>query len=503
MPTNANLFAAIEAVARTQPQAAFLVTAEGETLTYGALEPRVGRFAQALAGAGVAPGDRVAVQVEKSPESLLLYFACLKAGAVHLPLNTAYTDDELGYFFGDAEPRLVVCDPARRPGIEHLAPAAIHTLDRHGRGSLADAAEAAGEGLVTVERAPGDLAAICYTSGTTGRPKGAMLTHANLLSNARTLRTAWGFTAEDVLLHALPLYHVHGLFVATHTAALAGATLLFLERFEAEIARRLLPRATVMMGVPTYYSRLLAEPSALAEAAAGMRLFVSGSAPLREETFEAFAEATGHRILERYGMTETGMNCSNPLHGPRKPGSVGPPLPGVSVRVRGEAGHLLEPEGIGELEVAGPNVFPGYWRMPEKTAEAFTADGWFRTGDLALIGTDGYVRIVGRGKDLIITGGLNVYPKEVENVLDRLEGVGESAVFGIPHPDFGEAVVAAVTPAADDPPEEAAILAQARGRLAGFKLPKRVLVVPSLPRNSMGKIEKGRLREAHAGLFSG
>ena len=508
---DANLLGAILEVAAQQPDKAWIEAdvdkAEGADgrILYGALDDLTGRLAAILAVSGVGIGDRVAAQLEKSPLNILLYLACLRAGAVYLPLNTAYTDAELDFFIRDAEPRLIVCDPLRRPGIERLKAArnvTIHTLDGEGRGSLKDALDRQQDGMPLVACGPDDLAAICYTSGTTGRSKGAMLTHGNLSSNARTLQSLWGFAGSDRLIHALPVYHVHGLFVATNTITLAGAAMLFLPRFDVDRVIALLPHATSMMGVPTFYTRLLAHPGLTREAARHMRLFISGSAPLLDETFHAFEQRTSHRILERYGMTETGMNCSNPLDGARKPGTVGPPLPDVQARIRGESGELLKTGGVGTLEVKGANVFKGYWRMPEKTREEFTEDGFFKTGDIATIDEDGYVAIVGRAKDLIISGGLNVYPKEVESILDDLPGIGESAVIGVAHPDLGEAVVAVVT--RDDsllPLDEANIIQQARTRLAGFKAPKRILVTDSLPRNSMGKVQKSLLRERHQELF--
>jgi malonyl-CoA/methylmalonyl-CoA synthetase len=502
MHGDANLFARIQGAMPVDPGTRFLETLGPVHYTWADLDSITARFARHLQALGVAPGERVAAQVEKSPEAVLLYLACLRAGAVFLPLNTAYTLPELDYFLADAEPRVVVCDPARAGAVAELPGAkgaTVLTLGGDGRGSLTAAAEALPTGFETVARAPDDLAALLYTSGTTGRSKGAMLTHDNLAANALTLREAWGFTAADVLLHALPIYHTHGLFVAINTTLLAGARMIFLPRFDPEAVIAALPRASVMMGVPTHYVRLLAHPGLTREACRGMRLFISGSAPLLEETFARFEAQTGHRILERYGMTETGMNTSNPLHGPRRPGTVGPPLPGVEVRVCDEAGRVLGPGETGVLEVRGPNVFKGYWRMPERTREEFRKDGFFVTGDIARIDPDGYVAIVGRSKDLIISGGLNVYPKEVESVIDRLPGVVESAVVGVPDPDFGEAVVAVVVPEKGAAIDAAGVIAAARGQLAGFKVPKRVVLADALPRNSMGKVQKNLLRERCAG----
>jgi malonyl-CoA/methylmalonyl-CoA synthetase len=500
-----NLYELIHRRAQAAPQHVAIDTADGDPLTYGELDARCARLAARLAGWGVGRGDRVAAQVEKSVANVLLYLACLRLGAVYLPLNTAYTLDELDYFFSDAEPALIVCDPAKRTATQALngaRAARVATLDAKGRGDLIDSLddEPPQRAIAPVE--DDHLAALLYTSGTTGRAKGAMLSHRNLASNALTLVEAWGFSADDVLLHALPLYHVHGLFVACNTALLAGAGLLFLPRFDVERVLEMLPRATVMMGVPTYYTRLLAQDGLSAARCADVRLFVSGSAPLLEDTFRQFEARTGHRILERYGMTETGMNTSNPLRGERRPGTVGVALPGVELRVADAAGRVLGPGEVGVLEVRGPNVFEGYWRMPEKTAEEFREDGFFTTGDLGRIGADGYVSIVGRAKDLIISGGLNVYPKEIESVIDELPGVVESAVIGVPHPDFGEAVSAVVVRAPGAELDEAAVIAAVRERLAGFKVPKRVWFAPSLPRNAMGKVQKNWLRDQHHHAFA-
>jgi malonyl-CoA/methylmalonyl-CoA synthetase len=500
-----NLYELIQRQVRAAPGRIGIETPDGEALTYGDLDERCARLAGRLARLGVGRGDRIAAQIEKSVTGALLYLACLRLGAVYLPLNTAYTEGELDYFFGDAEPALIVCDPSRRAAIAALSGAsAAHmaTLDHQGQGDLIDRLEDEPPHGGVAPVADDDLAALLYTSGTTGRSKGAMLTHRNLASNALTLVEAWGFSEDDVLLHVLPLYHVHGLFVAFNTVLLAGARLLFLPRFEAAQALTMLPRATVMMGVPTYYTRLLGQDGLSRQSCATIRVFISGSAPLLEDTFRQFEARTGHRILERYGMTETGMNTSNPLRGERRPGTVGLPLPGVELRVADETGRILGPDEVGVLEVRGPNVFKGYWRMPERTAEEFRNDGFFITGDLARIGADGYVSIVGRAKDLIISGGLNVYPKEIENVIDDLPGVVESAVIGVPHPDFGEAVSAVVVRAPGATLDEAAVIAAVRARLSGFKVPKRVWFAPSLPRNTMGKVQKNALRAQHQDAFA-
>jgi malonyl-CoA/methylmalonyl-CoA synthetase len=502
--TDANLFTLLFGDQR-DPSKTALETAGGERLSFADLVALSGRYADLLVSRGVKPGDRVAVQVEKSVPNLVLYLATVRAGAVYLPLNTAYTLNELGYFLGDAEPSLVVCDPTRRDGIATLVAGrdvAVETLDAKGEGSLSEAARGQSEAFATVRRAPDDLAAILYTSGTTGRSKGAMLTHENLFSNAETLVGAWRFTADDVLIHALPIYHTHGLFVASNVALLSGATMLFQPKFDAGEVLGLMGRATSMMGVPTFYVRLLQHAGLTRESTAQMRLFISGSAPLLAETHRDFEARTGHAILERYGMTETSMNTSNPYDGARVPGTVGLPLPGVEVRVTDpESGRPLGVAEIGMIEVRGPNVFKGYWRMPEKTAAEFRADGFFITGDLGKIDENGYVHIVGRGKDLIITGGFNVYPKEVESEIDALPGVVESAVIGVPHPDFGEGVTAVVVPAAGADLDETAVLAALSDRLARFKQPKRVLFVAELPRNSMGKVQKNALRDGYADLY--
>ena len=490
-----------------EPARTFLIKADGSKLSYGEMLDRTGQIANVLVLCGVEPGDRVAVQVEKTVENLLLYLAVLRAGAVYLPLNTAYTLAELDYFIGDAEPRLVVCDPAKREGLAEIAKkrgvASVETLDAKGQGSLIDAAGKAPKDFADVPREDDDLAAILYTSGTTGRSKGAMLTHKNLSSNALTLKDYWRFTDKDVLLHALPIYHTHGLFVASNTLMLAGGAMIFLSKFDADEVMRHLPQATSMMGVPTFYVRLCRHSGLTKSSTAHMRLFVSGSAPLLAETHDEFRAKTGHAILERYGMTETSMNTSNPYDGDRIAGTVGFPLPGVELRVADpESGAVLKQGDIGVIEVRGPNVFPGYWRMPEKTQAEFRADGFFITGDVGKIDERGYVHIVGRAKDLIITGGFNVYPKEVESEIDALPGVVESAVIGCPHPDFGEGVTAVVVMQKGTSTDERAIIADLESKLAKFKLPKRVIFVDDLPRNTMGKVQKNVLREQNARLYS-
>ncbi|KAA0588938.1 malonyl-CoA/methylmalonyl-CoA synthetase [Azospirillum lipoferum] len=489
----------------------FIELESGRRYSYRDLKEISGRYARLLTELGVVKGDRVAVQVEKSAEAVFLYLACLRAGAAYLPLNTAYTKAEVGYFLGDAEPVVFVCTPGNAAALADTAKTAgvgtLLTLGSDGDGSLPERAAGLDPAFDTVACAADDLAAILYTSGTTGRSKGAMLSHRNLSSNAATLHRIWGFRPDDVLLHALPIFHTHGLFVATNCVLMNGSGMLFLPKFDADAVFRLLPRATVMMGVPTFYTRLLADPRLTREAAAHMRLFISGSAPLLADTHREFAERTGHAILERYGMTETGMLTSNPLDGDRIPGTVGFPLPEVSVRVANEKTGEPVPDGeIGVLEVKGPNVFSGYWRMPEKTAQEIRPGGWFITGDVGRIDGRGYVHIIGRAKDLVISGGFNVYPKEVETVIDAIPGVVESAVIGVPHPDFGEAVMAVVlrrSGGAGEGVDEAAVVAACKEQLANFKVPKAVVFVDELPRNAMGKVQKALLRETYKGRFAG
>ncbi len=460
--------------------ASFLLGADGSSIaTYGDAARRSAQLANALVARGVRPGDRVAVQVTKQPEALMVYLACVRSGAVLLPMNTGYTADEVAYLVADAEPTVL--------------------LDDVGLAALGDQADLLPTAFVDHVSAPDDLAAILYTSGTTGKPKGAMLTHRNLASNSWTLHDMWGFGPDDVLLHALPIFHTHGLFVATNVSIAAGVPMVFLERFDVDEVIAALPRCTVMMGVPTFYTRLLADSRFTRGSAAHMRLFVSGSAPLLAAVHRDFHARTGHHILERYGMTETSMITTNPLHGERRPGTVGGPLTDVEVRVADDEGNVLAPGGVGGIELRGPNVFAGYWRRPELTAGEFTSDGWFRTGDIGTWDADGYLHIVGRSKDLIISGGLNVYPKEVEDVIDQLPGVCESAVIGVPDADFGEAVVAVVVPLDDVEVNLDELRSAARDRLAAFKVPRRIELVPALPRNAMGKVEKATLRRTFGG----
>ncbi|NGO69700.1 AMP-binding protein [Streptomyces boncukensis] len=498
--------------AERHPDKVLFELPDGRCVTYRETARTVRRIAARLVADGVTPGDRVAMQVEKSPEAVALYLATLRTGGVFLPLNTAYTGAEMAYFLDDARPRVLVCSPGRSADHADGAPEGlvVETLGARGDGTLLDGAPHGGETLdddghraEVFAASADDPAAILYTSGTTGRSKGAVLTHGNLASNCRTLRESWQFTEADRLIHALPVFHVHGLFVAANLVLTTGASMYYLPGFDTAAVAGLLPRATVLMGVPTFYTRLLRSELLTAESCAAMRLFVSGSAPLLAGDHQAFEARTGHAILERYGMTETGMNTSNPYDGPRKPGTVGPPLPGVQIRVvEAETGRELPDGEIGSVEVRGPNVFTGYWRMPEKTAAEFRADGFFVTGDLGRIDEDGYLCIVGRGKDLVISGGYNIYPKEIEDVLDAHPDVLESAVIGVPHPDFGESVVAVVVPAPGRRPGAEELLAFAARDLARFKHPRAVRFLDALPRNVMGKVQKAELRERYGGLFA-
>ena len=527
MKQNANLFSALRAgfpadldsVAIEAAGAGVDTGADTTTqrYTWRDLDRGTAMLANLLGSLDLPAGSRIAVQTEKSVEALMLYLAVLRAGLVYLPLNTAYQRDEIGYFIGNAEPAVVVCSPKNFGWVSRIAFTAnstaksaagtthVFTLGDDRSGSLLQRAAVHSDVHTPAVRDVDDLAAILYTSGTTGRSKGAMLSHGNLLSNALVLKTYWGWRQGDVLIHALPIFHVHGLFVASHGALLNGSKMIWLNRFEPKTVIAHLPEATVFMGVPTLYVRLLAEPGLTRAACANMRLFISGSAPLLIETFNLFHERSGHTILERYGMSETAMLTSNPCapaDGERRGGTVGFPLPGVGVRVIDDAGAPCPTDEIGNMQVTGPNVFKGYWRMPEKTAEEFTADGWFKTGDVGRIDAHGYVTIVGRSKDLIISGGFNVYPAEIESTLNDMAGVAESAVIGVPHPDFGEAVVALVVARPGSAPDANALIAELKSKIANFKVPKRVFVVGELPRNTMGKVQKNLLREAHKGLFA-
>ncbi|MBW6425300.1 malonyl-CoA synthase [Rhizobium sp. XQZ8] len=500
-----NLFSVLKTNFPEDLNKTFLQQPGEPVLTYGGLVERSGQFANAIVALGVKPGDRVAVQVEKSIEAMILYVATVRTGAIYLPLNPAYTISELRYFLGDAEPTLVVCKPESRDGVAELVAAlpgcALETL-MAGGGSLVEKAAASPGAFTDVPRAADDIAAILYTSGTTGRSKGAMLTHGNLFSNVEALKASWRFSADDVLLHALPIFHTHGLFVATNLTLRSGSSMIYMPSFDADTMLREMPKASVMMGVPTFYSRLLTKPGLTREATAGMRLFISGSAPLSAEVHKEFSARTGHEILERYGMTETNMNTSNLYDGARIPGSVGPALPGVEVRITDlKTGESLPRGEAGGIEIRGPNVFKGYWRMPEKTKEDFREDGFFKSGDVGYMDEDGYVYIAGRSRDLIITGGLNVYPAEVEAALDAIPGVAESAVIGVPHADFGEGVVAVVARRSGAALDEDVIRDALKDQLAKFKQPKKVFIVTDLPRNVMGKIQKNMLREEFAKTF--
>lgn len=496
---NANLYALFESRFPKDRSGCAIETHDGLFYTWLDLERATARIANLFASLNLPKDSRIAVQVEKSPEALMLYLATMRAGFVYIPLNTAYRANEIDYFIGNASPAVVICSPqnfgwvakiAFKGGARH-----VFTLGEQRNGSLLERATHQGDAFETVHREPTDLAAILYTSGTTGRSKGAMLTHDNLASNAKVLQQYWDWKPDDVLLHTLPLFHVHGLFVAAHGALLNGSKMIFLPKFDSAEVIRNLPRATMFMGVPTYYVRLLADPAFGEKVCGRIRLFISGSAPLLTDTFNEFIARTRHTILERYGMSETTMLVSNPVDGERVGGTVGLPLPGVSVRVVDVDGNVCDVSEIGAIQVRGPNVFSGYWKMPEKTAEEFTADGYFSTGDVGKFDTRGYLSIVGRSKDLIISGGYNVYPKEIESVIDEMAGVSESAVIGLPHPEFGEAVTAVVVARAGSNLSEQQIIAELKSKIANFKVPKRVHFVDDLPRNTMGKVQKNILRD--------
>jgi malonyl-CoA/methylmalonyl-CoA synthetase len=516
--SNHNLFAVLRTGFPEDLDRTAIETADGAGAplyyTWRDLDSGSAMIANLLQALDLPGGSRVAVQTDKSVEALMLYLAVLRAGHVYLPLNTAYQSAEIEYFLGNAEPAVVVCSSRNFGWVSKLAFKAgarqVYTLDDDRRGTLLERASHCSPDQVPVQRAPDDLACILYTSGTTGRSKGAMLTHGNMVSNARTLFEHWGWRRPeqqggDVLIHALPIFHVHGLFVASHGALLAGAKMIWFNKFDPQAVVRRLPEATVFMGVPTLYVRMLADKGLTKEAVRNMRLFLSGSAPLLIETFNEWRERTGHTIVERYGMSETVMLTSNPYHGDpslRRGGTVGPALPNVGVRVMDDEGRPLPAGEIGHLQVKGPNVFAGYWQMPDKTKEEFTDDGWFKTGDVGRIDADGYVTIVGRSKDLIISGGYNVYPAEIEALMNELPGIAETAVVGVPHPDFGEAVVAVVVPRPGATVDADEVTAAVKGRIANFKVPKRVFVAAELPRNTMGKVQKNLLREQHKALFA-
>jgi malonyl-CoA/methylmalonyl-CoA synthetase len=481
--------------------------------TFGDIERASAMIANLLGSLELPSDARVAVHTDKSVEGLLLYLAVLRAGYTYLPLNNAYRAAELDYFIGNAKPSVVVCASKDFDDISRIAfkygTSHVFTLDTDRTGSLLQRAAQHSDHHVAVAREADDLAAILYTSGTTGRSKGAMLTHGNLLSNAQTLKAFWGWRPAsqggDVLIHALPIFHVHGLFVGIHGALLNGSRMIWFNRFDPKAVVARLPEASVFMGVPTLYVRMLAEPGLTSRACSSMRVFIAGSAPLLPETFDAWRERTGHTIVERYGMSETVMLTSNPYHatdGQRRAGTVGQPLPGVQLRIHNDDGTAAGVDEIAGIQVRGPNVFKGYWLMPEKTKEEFTADGWFKTGDVGKVDAHGVVTIVGRSKDLVISGGFNVYPAEIEGYLNEMPGVAESAVIGVPHPDFGEAVVAVIVakPAAQLNTDQ--MIASLKQRIANFKVPKRAFVVDALPRNSMGKVQKNLLREQHQTLFT-
>lgn len=503
---NHNIYELFQARFPAQAEAVFLEHGRGNLL-YSEVDSQTALIAGLLQNLGMKKGDRLIMQVDKSPEAVLLYLACLRVGAIFIPLNTAYTAQEVKYFMGDAKPHVVVCQPQNLGTIgecaDELDVPHVLTLGDQGDGSLIDALADA-PSFTGIEDCSGeDLACILYTSGTTGRSKGAMLSHDNLSSNAQVLHSYWRWVEGDVLLHALPIFHVHGLFVALHCALLNGSKVIFLNKFTLEGIKSNLPRSTVMMGVPTFYVRLLEDPEFNRELCANMRLFVAGSAPLLSETFEAFTKVSGHRILERYGMTEAGMITSNPYDGDRIPSTVGFPLPGVTARVADSEGREVARGEVGVLEIKGPNVFQGYWCMPEKTAEEFRDDGYFITGDMATMDDSGRISIVGRAKDLVISGGYNVYPKEVENVIDEVDGVKESAVIGVPHPDFGEGVTAVVVKEADASLSAEEIMKALNGKIARFKQPQKIFFVEELPRNTMGKVQKKQLRETYSEIYTG
>ena len=486
----------------SQSTKTFLYTEQGE-VSYADFTRLTNKLAQALSHAGLQASERVAVQAKKSVMQLALYAATIKAGGVYLPLNTSYTAHELDYFISNAKASIVIVDDTAKDAVMPIADAAgatLLTLNADETGSLVSAANDQSDQFDAIPRGPEDLGAILYTSGTTGRSKGAMLCHRNLLSNTQVLEQTWQFTSEDTLLHMLPIYHTHGLFVACNLLAMVGGSMIFLTHFDAERALYWMPQATSMMGVPTFYTRLLSEPMFTSDVSRHMRLFISGSAPLLAATHIEFEDRTGHRILERYGMTETNMSTSNPYRGERRAGTVGMPLPGVTMRLADEAGKIVIKGEIGTIELRGDNVFTGYWEMPEKTAESFRDDGFFITGDMAREDEDGYITIVGRDKDLIISGGLNIYPKEIESLIDAHHGVTESAVIGVPHPDFGEGVVAILV--ADDNVTADAVMAGISDKLAKFKQPKKILFVDALPRNTMGKVQKAVMRKEHEKTFS-
>lgn len=502
--SNSNIYTLFHSKFPSDPKAVFLEHEQG-CLLYSQIDNETGKLAGLLKQLGVKKGDRVIVQVEKSAGAVMLYLACLRVAAIFIPLNTGYTAEEVKYFMGDAKPHLIVCRPQDHDTITESAKEFsvphVLTLDESGRGSLVEAKGGASIATDTEHCESDDIACILYTSGTTGRPKGAMLSHDNLSSNANVLHSYWHWEDGDVLLHALPIFHVHGLFVALHCALLNGSKVIFLSKFSLPAIKENLPRSTVMMGVPTFYVRLLEDPEFTTDMCKNMRLFIAGSAPLLSETFKEFENISGHKILERYGMTEAGMITSNPYDGDRVPSTVGYPLPGVTGRIADDKGKEIERGEVGILEIKGPNVFQGYWCMPEKTAEEFRDDGFFITGDMATMDDDGRISIVGRAKDLVISGGYNVYPKEVENAIDEMEGVNESAVIGVPHPDFGEGVTAIIIKENHSNITEEDIMAFLKEKVARFKQPNKIFFLDELPRNTMGKVQKKALRDTYQGIY--
>ena len=485
----------------------FIETKEGRKYSYEDLINYTSIIANTMTQAGVSKGDRVIFQVYKSPEAIFLYLACLKIGVISVPLNTAYTAAELSYFLDDIEPELVVCDPEspiiKEKLLSSRSKTPLLTLDKQGKGTLIENAEGGCSADDVIILEPDEIACILYTSGTTGKPKGAMITHGNLASNALTVHQSWGFNEEDILLHALPIFHVHGLFVALNCVLLSGTSMIFLSQFDVNDVVECLPKTTVLMGVPTFYTRLLSHPGFSKKTVENMRLFISGSAPLLKEVSDMFYTRTGHRILERYGMSETVMIASNPLNGERLPGSVGPALPGITVRITAVDGRVLGENETGDIEVSGPNVFKGYWRKPDKTKEEFTNDGFFKTGDVGFLNEHRYLTIASRSKDLIISGGYNVYPKEIEIIINELENINESAVIGVPHPDFGEAVLAVVVldETNDKDIDESKLIITLKQQLAAYKVPKRIFQINELPTNVMGKIQKNVLRDQYQSVF--
>jgi len=503
---NHNLYHHFDEQFKDDPGKVFITTGNGEQYTFARVDKLSAQFANKLIALGAKSGDRISTQIEKTPEALCLYFACLRAGFVYHPLNTAYHQKELAYFFENAEPFAIICDVNNLSLIEKAVDAKqkiqILTLNADSSGSLSDDLDNYSSTFITLSRSENDLAALLYSSGTTGVPKGIRLSHGNLLNAAKSLTDAWGFKADDVLLHCLPIFHVHGLFIAIGCVMLSGSSMRWIDNFSPKEVIKHLPYSTVMMGVPTYYTRLLDDNKFTQLATTNIRVFISGSAPLKEDTFEEFENRTGHRILERYGMTETHVNTSNPLNGERKPGTVGLPLSDVELRIVDDNSIPLTEGEIGNIQVKGPNVFKAYWRLPEKSNEAFTDNGYFDTGDKGQIDKDGYISIVGRSKDLIISGGLNIYPKEVEIIIDQLPGVKESTVIGVPHKDFGEAVVAIIVESQKDTLEESKLRSLLKSDLANFKVPKAIVFLSELPRNTMGKVQKNVLRDQYQGLLN-